>query len=68
MSVSTRFFTARLRFTNEDGESVQTLTRVRSNITGPQAGLIRSGINSIRPTNHPATGGIYTVMDELVAG
>jgi hypothetical protein len=68
MAVVSRPHSARLRFINAAETSIQTLTRIRPNLQPNEVQLIRQAINGIRRTDlgQPATGGFYTIMDELV--
>jgi hypothetical protein len=64
MVVSTPFG-ARIRFIDSEYESIQTLTRLQPELTASQIQTIMQAVNVIRNTSHPATGGFYTIMDEL---
>lgn len=65
MTVIRTPYTARLRFHNIEDETVQTLTRVRPNLSNANMTMLRQGINAIRATGDNVTGGFYTIIDEL---
>jgi hypothetical protein len=58
-------FSARLRFIDSEYDSVQTLTRIHPSLMPSQIQVIRQAVNFIRSADHAATGGFYTIMDEL---
>ncbi|MCL2197646.1 MAG: hypothetical protein FWB80_01870 [Defluviitaleaceae bacterium] len=68
MAVISRPFMARLRFINAAEDTVQTLSRINPNLEQSDLQGIRQAINGIRRIDpgHPATGGFYTIQDELV--
>jgi len=67
MAVVTKHHSARLDFTNASGRVIQSLTRIKGDLTQTEARDLLSGINNIVPTTpgNFATSGIYTVSDEL---
>jgi hypothetical protein len=64
--VISRPFSARLRFQDANYDSVQTFTRVHPNMIPVQVQLLTQAVNAIRRPAEAATGGFYTVMEELV--
>ncbi|MCL1842861.1 MAG: hypothetical protein FWF79_03535 [Defluviitaleaceae bacterium] len=66
MAIISRPHSARIRFTDRDGDSVQTWSRIHPDLHPSLPIALRQAINSIRPMADPVTGGFYIVTEELV--
>ncbi|MCL2456126.1 MAG: hypothetical protein FWD19_01090 [Defluviitaleaceae bacterium] len=67
MAVVNRPYSARLNLVNTAGEVTQTLTRVRSDLTGSEGTAILAALNFVRPSGSQnlVVGGRYIISDEL---
>jgi hypothetical protein len=67
MAVVNRPCSARLEFTTSAGRVVQSLTRVRSNLTNSEVFSLLGALSQIHPTssNDAAAGGRYIVSEEI---
>jgi hypothetical protein len=65
MAVISKPFSARIRFINAGKATVQTLTKVNPTLQASAVQQVRQAINGIRRPDQPATGGFFTVTDEL---
>ena len=65
MHVTREAFSARVRFIDTAENTVQSFSRLSSNIGMPQLQELRAAVNQIRRPNHIADKGFYTIQDEL---
>jgi len=66
MAIISRPHSARIRFIDADEATVQTFGRIHPELQVAEVHAVRQAINNIRRASQSATGGFYTVMDELV--
>lgn len=65
MAIIKRHFTARVRYVNVRGDSVQNYSRINPNLQPSELLPLRQATNMIRTVVDPIPRGYLTVMEEL---
>jgi 16S rRNA G527 N7-methylase RsmG len=65
MAVISKPHSARVSLVDSQRKSLQTISRLKTNLTLDRLQTLFSAINNVRVVSNRAVGGIYTAMEEL---